>query len=150
MRSARFLSHPALMAWVIRHGEQSAINMTVMGEDGLPDYEQARSAVGWRSGYRCDTNQDGVVDASCARYTTGENESYYYENGMMAFLNLFGIVLAADPSDPLRICEWLPNAWSSHVSGISNQEINENVWGKNSGQAFGMSAEAAGAISMCQ
>jgi hypothetical protein len=105
--------------------------------------------VGWRSGYRCDTNQDGVVDSTCARYTTGENESYYYENGMMAFLNLFGIVLAADPSDPLRICEWLPSAWSSHVSTISNYEINENIWGKTSGQAFGMAAEAAGAISMC-
>lgn len=150
VRTARFFSHPALADWVQRHGEQSMANMTVLDASGLPDYSQAWGDPGWRTGYECDTNQDGVIDSTCARYMTGENESYYYENGMQAFLNLFGLILSADPSDPHRICDWLPGAFESHLTSISDYEINERIWGKTSGQAFGMAAEAAGALSGCR
>ncbi len=149
LRTARILSHPALHTWVMRHGEQSARNMTVVGAGGLPDISQAMGPQGWRSGYQCDTNSDGVVDSSCVRYTTGENDSYYYQDGMIAFLNVFGLVLSADRSDPQHICDWLPDAWSSRIATVASGEINERIWGKASGQAFGMAEETAGALARC-
>jgi hypothetical protein len=150
LRSSRLLSHPALHAWVMRHGEQAARHMTVLDGQGLPDFSQAYGPEGWRIGYHCDANQDGVVDSSCVRSTGGENDSYYYQNGMVAFLNLFGLILSADPSDPQRICQWLPAVYGEQVGGIPDYEINGGIWGKSSGQAFGMAAEAAGALSYCR
>jgi hypothetical protein len=149
VRTSRFLSHPALNAWVVRHGAQSAVNMTVLDATGLPDFTQTDSAVGWRTGYQCTADSSGVLDATCARYTMGENNAYYYGDGLMAFLNLFGVVLMADPSDPTRICQWLPAAFGAQVTGMNDYDTNARIWGKNSGQAFAFSPETAGAISMC-
>ncbi len=146
MRTSRFLGHSGLHQWVIDHGRQSANNHTTLS-NGLPDFSD--SASGWRTVYGCDANQSGVNDSSCRKYTDGENGYRFYPNGLLAFLNVFGLVLAADPSDPNRICEWLPAAYPAQINALSDNDLNGRIWGKASGQAFGMAGEAVGALSMC-
>ncbi|MBK6688885.1 MAG: hypothetical protein IPG45_30730 [Deltaproteobacteria bacterium] len=146
-RASRFLRHPVLANWVVQHGATSARNHTVIGGNGLPDFSQADN--GWRTTYQCSANGSGVVDASCAKINGGENDGRFYANGVLSYLNVFGIVLAADPSDPIRICQWLPAAYNAQVGSLPDLDVNYHIWGKASGQAFGMSAEAVGALSAC-
>lgn len=147
MRTARFLRHDGLQSWVVAHGQRVAANHAVLDGDGLPDFSRAGSA--WRTNYGCGISGNGVDEGSCRKYTSGENNLRFYANGLMAFLNVFGVVLAADASDPHRICAWLPEAYVSQLDGLGDSDINYRIWGKSSGQAFGMAAEAAGALSMC-
>jgi hypothetical protein len=150
VRTSRFLDHETLRGWVIQHGIRSAQNHTDLDQRGLPDFSRRNAAGGgWRTGYACSANRNGVDQTSCRRASGGENDAFFYPNGMMAYLNMFGQVLAADPSDPDRICSWLPDAYRAQVSALNDMDINFRIWGKNSGQAFGMSAEAVGALSSC-
>lgn len=146
-RASRFLRHPVLANWVVQHGATSARNHTVIGGNGLPDFSQADN--GWRTTYQCSANGSGVVDASCAKINGGENDGRFYANGVLSYLNVFGLVLAADASDPNRICEWLPAAYNAQVRSLPDLDVNYHIWGKASGQAFGMSAEAVGALTAC-
>ena len=149
LRSARILAFPALHEWVLSHGARAAENATVLDANGLPDYGQANSGSGWRTGYTCNANASGIDEGSCQKNTGGENNGFFYNNGMLAFLNTFGVVLSADASDPNRICQWLPEAYGRHLGALGDMDINGRIWGKSSGQSFGMSGEAIGAMSMC-
>jgi len=146
MRSARFLQHAELQQWVLDHGRQSGANHATLS-NGIPNFSASGSE--WRTVYGCGANASGVDDGSCRKYTNGENGYRFYANGLMAFLNVFGVVLAADPADPNRVCEWLPAAYQQHLNSLGDQDINAHIWGKASGQAFGMAGEAVGALSMC-
>jgi hypothetical protein len=146
LRTSRFLGHDGLAAWVVAHGARSAENHTVLGGNGLPDF--GRSG-GWRTVYRCTANASGVVGSTCAKVNGGENGGAFYANGLLGYLNVFGLVLSADPADPHRICEWLPAAYARQLGALGDTDTNGRVWGKASGQAFGMSAEAVGALSRC-
>lgn len=146
-RASRFLRHPGLTNWIVQHGSTSARNHTVLNGNGLPDYSQADSA--WRTTYSCNANGAGVLEGSCAKINGGENDGRFYANGVLSYLNVFGIVLAADPSDPNRVCQWLPAAYDVQVRGLPDLDVNYHIWGKASGQAFGMSAEAVGALTAC-
>ena len=146
-RAARFLEHPALLEWVIQHGARSTELHAVPDDRGLPDFSRARTD--WLVEYRCATDTKGVVAGSCQRQTKEENDGRFWANGLVAFLNLYGLVLAADPSDPLQVCAWLPEAYGQLLASLDDLDINARIWGKASGQAFGMSAEAIGALSRC-
>lgn len=146
MRTSRFLGHGALHQWVLDHGRQSGAQHATLS-NGVPNFSVAGSQ--WRTLYGCSASASGVDDATCRKYTNGENNYLFYANGLMAFLNVFGLVLAADPDDPNRVCEWLPSAYQSQLNSLGDMDINAHIWGKASGQAFGMSAESVGALSMC-
>ncbi len=148
LRTGRITQNPDLENWVKRYGERTAQYHAVLDGNGIPNFSVAGSQ--WRTIYQCSANGQGVVDSSCAKFTGGENNSLFYQNGLMAYLNVFGLVLAADPTDPQRICQWLPQAYATQLTRMNDQEINGRIWGKSSGQAFGMSAEAVGALSYCR
>lgn len=148
-RAARFFNHAGLQSWLIRHGEVFAEHLLELDGNGLPNYGARNGANGWRTVYQCQTSATDVLDNTCRRFTTGEeNDGYYYDNGLMAVLNMFGLILGADPSDPNRICQWLPAAFNAQVN-VMNNDVNindDNIWGKSSGQAYQMSPQAAGAM----
>jgi hypothetical protein len=147
MRTSRLLGHDPLAQWLTTAGQRAGQHFAVLNGQGVPDF--ARAGGTWRTVYRCSANQGGVDNASCQKLTNGENNNLFYNNGLMAFLNVFGVVLAADPTDPNRICQWLPAAFTQQVNGLSDSDVNFHIWGKDSGQAFALSAEAAGALSSC-
>lgn len=168
LRVSRLLNHVPLQNWIIRHAQRAAENHTVLGTNGLPDYSQRQASVpgnnnrnGWRTVYNCSTTTTGI--GTCTKFTDPafENSGYFYDDGLMAFLNVFGFILAADPSDPNRICQWLPTTYAQHLNGLAGTQdvqgnfagstdfaggVNGYVWGKPSGQSFGMAAEAVGAL----
>lgn len=146
LRTSRFLGHAGLHEWVVQFGLRSGEHYATLS-NGVPDFSASGS--GWRTVYRCDANGSGVPNGSCQKVTNGENGYRFYANGLMAFLNVFGLTLSADPSDPNRVCDWLPSAYQSHMASLNDSDINGRIWGKTSGQAFGMSGEAVGALSMC-
>ncbi|MCA9554680.1 MAG: hypothetical protein KC933_31915, partial [Myxococcales bacterium] len=147
IRTSRWLRDPGLAQWVTTSGQRSAQNFAVLNGQGLPDFARAGST--WRTVYSCTANQSGVDNASCQKITNGENNNLFYNNGLMAFLNVFGLVLAADPVDPDQVCAWLPAAFTQHMNSLQDTDVNFHIWGKESGQAFALSAEAAGALSSC-
>lgn len=155
IRTARLLDHQGLRDWVLQHGRRSMENHTVMGPSG-PDYARrnATSASnaenGWRTVYRCEANASGIVAGSCRKQTGGENGYHFYPNGLMAYLNVFGLVLAAEPSDPLALCRWLPAMYMQHLATLPGASLNGRIWGKELGQAFAMSGEALGAMARCR
>lgn len=152
LRTARFLGHAELERFLVDHGEVKARHHTVLDADGLPDYGQRRASSandaqnGWRAVYQCSVVGGRVAAETCQKNVNIENEGYFYPNDLTAFLNVFGFVLAADPSDPNRICQWLPSTYLRHVTSLGAFDINDFVWGKNSGLSLGMSAEAVGAL----
>ncbi len=155
VRASRLLQHQGLSAWIIKHGEVSAKNHTVLDGSGLPDIAQARSSSGdnndngWRTIYSCKTDKKGVVESTCKKATKGENSLYFYANGMVAYLNVHGAVLGSNAKDPNRICKWLPKAYDRALGGMTAASLNGGVWGKSPGQALGMAAETVGALSRC-
>lgn len=146
LRTSRFLGHAALRQWVLDYGRRVGEHHAALS-GGLPDFSSAGSA--WRTVYSCSADLGGVPNASCQKLSNGENGYRFYANGLMAFLNVFGIVLSADANDPNQVCAWLPSAFRQQLDGLGDSDINYRIWGKASGQAFGMSAEALGALSMC-
>ncbi len=155
-RAGGWLSHPRLEAWAVAYGATAARRFTVTDTRELPDpsKREASSKVdaanGWRTVYDCEANpKQGVVESTCKKRTDIEAEGTFYDNGWLAFLNLFGQVLGADARDPNRVCEWLPDAYLAAVRATPPGELNGLVWGKASGQALAFAAEAAGALSGC-
>lgn len=152
LRAARFLGHWELERFLVEHGAVKARHHTVLDANGLPDYARRNASSandaenGWRAVYQCSVTGGRVDAASCQKNVSIENDGYFYANDLTAFLNVFGFVLAADPSDPNRICQWLPSTYLRHVTSLGNYDINAFVWGKNSGLSLGMSAEAVGAL----
>jgi hypothetical protein len=142
IRTSQILDHEPLLKWVIRHAPVSAKNLT-----GAEKPSSSRS--GWRVGYTCKVSPKGEF-SDCKPWSGGENDAKFYGNGLLAYLNVFGLILGADPSDPNRLCEWLPSAYSSQLGALGFDDLNGNIWGKGSGQALAYSAEAVAAISMCK
>ncbi len=153
-RAARFLGHAGLRQWLRDYAQRAAEHHTVLGGNGLPDYAQrdASSADdarnGWRTIYACQANAGGVVDASCRKVTDTEGDGYFFENGMLAFLNAYGILLGDGTMDVSRVCEWMPAVYgTAHQRVVDNaSESNDLIWGKASGQAWGMAPRAVGAM----
>lgn len=146
-RLARLYQHAPARAWLAEFAKMSAKRYTVRDDRGLPDLSQEQSSGGWRTMYRCLANARGVDDASCRKVTQIENEGRFYPNGLVAFLNAYGIVLDADPKDPAQICRWLPDAYATALERMD--QLNGYVWGKELGQAFAFTQTTLGAIERC-
>jgi hypothetical protein len=142
IRTSQILEHEALSKWVIRHAAVSARNHTGSERPGS-------SRRDWRVGYGCSVSKRGEL-SNCKQWSSGENDAKFYGNGMLAYLNVFGLVLGADPSDPNRLCDWLPSAYQTQLGALGFNDLNGNIWGKGSGQALAFSAEAVAAISSCK
>lgn len=121
VRTSRLLGHGGLAAWVVAHGQRAAQHHTVLDANGLPDISQrdsssaANARNGWRTIYGCNASAAGVDNGSCTKLTdpSFENSGYFYPDGLVAFLNVFGLVLASDQRDMNRICQWLPAAYTT-------------------------------------
>ena len=156
IRAGRFLSHRRLLDWVVAYGRQAAANHTAVDAAGRPDIGaiESKSADnaknGWRTLYSCRTTTSGIVADSCRKLTDVEAEGYFYPNGLIAFLSVFGQVLSVDDQDVNKACEWLPKAWAFAEKDVQGGDLNDYIWGKPSGQALAYSAEAVGAISRCK
>lgn len=170
IRSSRLLQHQGILDWLAQHITQITEHHTQAYATGpltgLPDYSQrdtgpANSQNGWRTVYRCNFVGGNVNEASCRKLTDLESNGYFFENGMMAFLNLFGLSLdgLATPtnSNPNRICDWLPAAFEAELNNYAGTDanpeaaadrnvINGYVWGKASGQGLAFTANAVGAL----
>lgn len=152
LRTARFLDHAGLNQFLVEHGAVAARHHTVLDANGLPDYSRrgASSANnadnGWRANYGCPVVGGAIDDNACTKLVGIENDGYFYANDLTGFLNVFGFVLAADGTDPNRVCAWLPSVYVSHIGGLGVFDINDFVWGKPSGLSLGMSPEAIGAL----
>lgn len=155
VRVGRYLDHAGLLQWVRDFGAHAATHYTVLDAGGLPDdaamdaNSADNAANGWRTEFTCEANAGGIVEASCKKATGGENANRFYPDGALAFLNVFGLVLAGDPADPGRICEWLPDAYQHAFERLTDGDINARIWGKASGQAFAFSPETLGALERC-
>ncbi len=155
LRVASFYDHEPARAWLLLYGKESARHHTVLGSDGLPDISARNSSSGddasngWRTNYECRVSAQGVDEKSCTKITNYENDGRFYNNGLVAYLNTFGVVLGAEPKDPLKICKWLPSAYKVALDQMVENETNALVWGKAPGEAYGMTQAALGAIESC-
>jgi hypothetical protein len=153
-RIGELYAHAPAKAWLLDFAKMSAARLTVLGDDGTPDIRaiERRSSDdaknGWRTMYRCKAGPSGVEDATCQRHLEIENEGYFYPNGLVAYLNSYGVVLDAHPEDPLGICRWLPDAYRIALARMAEQ-MNGYVWGKELGQAFALSQTTLAAIARC-
>jgi hypothetical protein len=142
IRSSQILDHEPLFRWAIKHALVSAKHHTGSEKPGS-------SSGDWKVGYTCKVSKKAEL-SGCSTWSGGENDSRFYGNGLVAYLNVFGLALAADPSDPHRICSWLPGIYSSKLGSLSFEDLNGGVWGKGAGQALAFSAETVAAIGMCK
>ncbi|MBI4211917.1 MAG: hypothetical protein HY540_04685 [Deltaproteobacteria bacterium] len=151
-RMAFLTNNLDLMRWLVMYPVQAAKQFTVLDANGLPDISKQHDAStnnslnGWRTTYACNVSSAGVDDTTCKKNTTLENNGYFYNDGMVAFLNAFGLGLAVKPSDPNRLCQWLPTTYTAFVDNMSMSEVNQEIWGKSSGQAFSFANEALAAM----
>ncbi len=141
IRTSQILDHEPLFRWVLRYGVVAAKN-----HSGAENPAAGRD---WRVGYTCRISKKGEA-GPCKLWSEGENDARFYPNGALAYLNIFGLVLGADPSDPDHICDWLPGVYRSRIGDLGFGDINGNVWGKGSGQALAFSAEAVAALQTCK
>lgn len=147
IRTARILGHEGLRAWVMKHARVSAKNHAFAGSDGKPATGRLRD---WRVGYTCKVDGRGRF-SKCTPWAEGsENDSRFYNNGLLAYLNVFGLILSEDSSDPNGICDWLPSTYERHINDLGFGDLNGFIWGKQSGQALALAGEAVGAISRCK
>ena len=155
-RAASFMNHQGMQQWLMEHIVTAGRHYAVLDARGLPDYSKRDQNSpndadnGWRTLYECSNAnaQQGVVNSSCRKVTDFEFDGRFYTNGMMAFLNAFGLLLGANPDDPERICQWLQGTYGVHLPiMIADTFLNNDLyWGKSSGQAFNMAPQAAGAL----
>ncbi|MEE2902371.1 MAG: hypothetical protein VYC39_08575 [Myxococcota bacterium] len=142
-RAASFLNHTGLSNWMNQYYEVSVRNHTVTGANNHPN--TARTGA-WNTIYECTTNATGVIESSCRPVTNGVEP--FYDNGLLAYYNAFGLLLGSDIQNGSNICAWLPSAYAQHLGVLMMfpGEVNNLVWGKASGQAFQMASQAAGAM----
>jgi|GEM_PF-1660051 len=142
-RAASFLNHTGLSNWMNQYYEVSVRNHTVTGPNNHPN--TARTGA-WHTIYECSTNATGVIESSCRPVTNGVEP--FYDNGLLAYYNAFGLLLGSDIPNGSNICAWLPSAYAQHLGVLMMfpGEVNNLVWGKASGQAFQMASQAAGAM----
>lgn len=146
IRTARVLGHQGLRTWVMKHAPVSAKNHAFGGDDGKPSTGRRSD---WRVGYTCKVDRKGNF-SRCEPWAEGsENDSRFYNNGLLAYLNVFGLILSEDPSDPHGICDWLPGTYERQLDDVGFGDLNGFIWGKQSGQALAFAGEAVGAISSC-
>ena len=148
--------HEPAKKWLMQFGALAPRLFTAVDGKGHPDFgardrDAAEDALnGWRTIYMCKATDKGIADETCRKVTDVENEGRFYNGGYVAFLNAFGLVLGVDPSDPLKICDWLPDAYAASLALLTVYETNDYIWGKAPGQAFGMSQGALGAMEHCE
>ena len=142
-RAVSFLDHTALRNWLSQYLDVSIRLHTVTDASGHPDLRRTGQ---WNTCYDCSTNASGVVESSCRSFNCS-NEGFY-DNGLLAYLNAFGLLLSSDVSGSASICAWLPNAYLGHLGTLMMfpGEVNNMIWGKASGQAFQMASQAVGAL----
>jgi hypothetical protein len=146
-RLGRLYEHAPAKQWLIDFAKMSAARYTVLA-DGRPDLSQEQSSGGWRTMYRCIASKKQIRDDTCRKVTEIENEGAFYPNGLIAFLNAYGLVLEADPKDPAGICRWLPSAFADALKRGESQS-NNFVWGKELGQAHAFTQTTLGALERC-
>jgi hypothetical protein len=146
VRASRFLHHDKLKAWTIDYGRRAMEFHTSM-KGGIPD---GRNLDAWSTMYACDTDAQGVVNTSCKKLRDVEAQGRFYDNGLLAFFNVFGLMLAIDHKDPHQICDWLPEHYFETLAKIPRSELNAFIWGKSSGQALAFAPETVGALSQCK
>lgn len=146
-RLARLYDHAAAKQWLIDFAKMSAQRHTVLG-DGRPDLSQEQSSGGWRTMYRCIASKKTIRDDTCRKVTEIENDGAFYPNGMIAYLNAYGLVLESDKKDPAGICAWLPSAFAEALKRGEAQS-NNDVWGKELGQAHAFTQTTLGALERC-
>jgi len=146
LRLYRLYDHTPARDWLLAYGDMAARRFGQVDSDGRVDFGNGTS---WRTVYRCDAGPDGIADDTCAVLDQMENRGGFYPPGMVAFLNSFALLLDADPSDPLGLCEWLPDAYATSLSGMTEYTTNDWLWGKVSGQAYAHSTAALGALAHC-
>lgn len=153
-RVAAMYDHAPAKRWLVDFARNSIQRFTAVDGDGRPDLGLARAASdrdsgnGWRTVYRCKAGTNGIVEESCAKRTDMENNAYFYSNGLVAFLNSFGLVLDAVPEDPLHLCAWLPSAYRTALRNLEG-DAHSDIWGKELGQAYAMAQTSLAAIERC-
>lgn len=142
-RAVSFLDHAQLKTWLNAYVGVSQRLHTVSNSAGHPDLGRTGQ---WSTCYDCSTNGSGVVESSCRSFNCS-NEGFY-DNGLLAYLNVYGLLLSSDLTARADICAWLPTAYSNHLAILMMYpaEVNNLIWGKPSGQAFQMASQAVGAL----
>lgn len=141
--------HEPARQWLLDYVAQSTKQTTVL-QDGLPDISAERGPEGWRTLYYCKADKkNGVRDETCEKVTDYENGAYFYSNGLVAYLNALAMVGEVDPTDTLKLCQWLPEAYPVALARLDNRELNDYVWGKSPGQAYAFAQRALGVLMAC-
>lgn len=139
--------HAPARDWLLAYVQQSTKQSTVLDDAGLPDISALRGAEGWRTVYGCKANRArGVLDETCEKITEFENSAYYYDNGLVAYLNALAMAGEVDEQGRLRLCEWLPDAYEAALRRLDARDLNQKVWGKSPGQAYAFAQRALGVI----
>jgi hypothetical protein len=147
--------HKPALDWLGDYAKTATARLTAYDSPGKANYALRRSQStqdalnGWRTEYSCRATQSGIDSASCRKRTDGENENYYYTNGLLAFLGSLGLVLEALPDDPGGLCSWLPDAYERSLEAMEQIDNNNEIWGKSPAQAYAFSQRTLGALSVC-
>lgn len=146
LRLYRFTGHAPAKQWLLDFGTMAARQFAEVDSAGRVDF----APLSWRTVYKCAASAEGIDDDTCEKQSQMENEGRFYSSGMVAFLNSFALILAADGADPLGICRWLPDAYATSLRAMSEYNTNNFVWGKVPGQAYAFTTAALGALARCE